>query len=108
MICRSLASAALLALSACAGPAGPCNLPAEPALPTSPTPLPPEDCGAGRLDRYLNVLPTAEVKAAIAREVGGANTRYIAPGDAVTQDYRPNRLNVELGEDGRIQRFRCG
>ena len=32
----------------------------------------------------------------------------IAPGDVVTLDFSPARLNVELGEDGRIKLFRCG
>jgi hypothetical protein len=66
------------------------------------------DCGADKLGRWLNVLPTADVKAQIAATVGKRPIRYIAPGDAVTMDYSPSRLNVELGEDGRIKRFRCG
>ena len=34
--------------------------------------------------------------------------RAINPGDMVTQDFRPDRLNIEIGEDGRIKQFRCG
>lgn len=65
-------------------------------------------CGADKLDRWLNVLPTNEVKAQIAATVGERRIRYIGPGDAVTMDFNPARLNVELGEDGRIKLFRCG
>ena len=65
-------------------------------------------CGADKLDRWLNVLPTDDVKAAISDAVGQRPIRYIAPGDAVTLDFSPSRLNVDLGEDGRIMRFRCG
>jgi len=66
------------------------------------------DCGADKLGRWLNVLPTDEVKAQIAATVGQRAIRYIGPGDAVTLDFSPTRLNAELGEDGRIKLFRCG
>ena len=65
-------------------------------------------CGADKLGRWLNVLPTDDVKAAISEAVGERPVRYIAPGDAVTMDFSPSRLNVELGADGRIKLFRCG
>ena len=48
------------------------------------------------------------MKAEISATVGERPIRYIAPGDAVTLDFSPSRLNVELGEDGRIKLFRCG
>jgi hypothetical protein len=74
------------------------------------TPAPDDDsqCGADKLGRWLNVLPTADVKAQIAAAVGQRPIRYIGPGDVVTMDFSPARLNVELGEDGRIKLFRCG
>ena len=65
-------------------------------------------CGADKLGRWLNVLPADDVKARIAAAVGERRIRYIGPGDVVTMDFSPSRLNVELGEDGRIKRFRCG
>jgi len=34
--------------------------------------------------------------------------RIIAPNSAVTLDHRPDRLNVDLDEAGRITRFWCG
>lgn len=67
-----------------------------------------DECGADALGRWLNVLPTETVKAEIADAVGHDRIRYIAPGDAVTMDLRPDRLNVETGADGRIKLFRCG
>src|SRR5690606_3567280 len=67
-----------------------------------------DGCGADRLGRYLNVLPTATIMADIATAVEHDRIRYIAPGDAVTEDFRPDRLNVETGVDGRIKLFRCG
>jgi hypothetical protein len=103
MIGRSPALAALLFLAGCAGPAGPCNIPAEPALPPVA-----DECGATGLSRYLNVTPSGEMKTAIASAAGDRPVRYIAPGDAVTMDFVASRLNAELGDDGRITRFRCG
>lgn len=67
-----------------------------------------DECGADRLARWLNALPTETVRAEIREAVGHDRIRYIAPGDMVTMDLRPDRLNVETGEDGRIKLFRCG
>lgn len=76
------------------------------------TPMPRDDddggCGADKVDRWLNVLPTDEVKANIAAEVGDRPIRFYTQGDPVTLDFIPSRLNVELGKDGRIKLFRCG
>ncbi|MGP1353844.1 MAG: I78 family peptidase inhibitor [Parasphingopyxis sp.] len=38
----------------------------------------------------------------------GLVMRVINPGDAVTQDYRPDRMNVDLDERGVITRVYCG
>ena len=99
----TLALAALALLTACAGPSGPC-----PIQDAAPVPPAADTCRAGQLGRYLGALPTADVIAAISGMAGAQNVRTIRPGDAVTMDYRENRLNVELGEDGRIRRLRCG
>lgn len=68
-----------------------------------------DTCGADKVaERWLNALPTADVKAAIAKAVGERTIRYYGEGDAITMDFSPQRLNVELGKDGRIKLFRCG
>jgi hypothetical protein len=36
------------------------------------------------------------------------DVRHIRPGDAVTEDYRTNRLNIYAGEDGLIDSISCG
>jgi hypothetical protein len=102
-VIRRAAPAALLLVAACAGPAGPCTIPAAPAPPSAT-----DECGAAQLSRYLNVSPSGEMKTAIAAAAGDRPIRYIAPDDAVTMDFVPTRLNAELGDDGRIKRFRCG
>lgn len=65
-------------------------------------------CGADKLGRWLNVLPTDDVKAEIAATVGERPIRYYTQGDPITMDFSEARLNVELGVDGRIKLFRCG
>ena len=35
-------------------------------------------------------------------------TRVIPPNSAVTQDYRPDRLNIDLDGSGKITRVWCG
>ena len=65
-------------------------------------------CGADRLGQWLGEELTDEVKAGIREAAGHNRIRYIAPGDMVTMDFRPDRLNVETGTDNRIRLFRCG
>jgi hypothetical protein len=65
-------------------------------------------CGADKLARWLNLLPTQTVKDEIAATVGERPIRYYGQGDPITMDFSPARLNVELGADGRIKLFRCG
>jgi len=35
------------------------------------------------------------------------NLRVIKPGQPVTKDFNPERLNAVIGTDGRIERFGC-
>ena len=65
-------------------------------------------CGTEKLSRWLNLLPTEPVKAEIAAAVGERPIRYYTQGAGISADFRPERLNVELGVDGRIKLFRCG
>lgn len=94
---KTLIPAAAILLTACANDSGP-----------APGPPAPDACHANELQRYLKALPTPDVMASIAAVAGEGKIRTIRPGDAVTMDFRENRLNVELGEDGRIKRLRCG
>ena len=66
--------------------------------------LPPEDaCGAPGLQNLVG-QPLAAFEA-----VGHDGTvRVIRPGQAVTMDYGPNRLNVVLDDRDRIIRINCG
>ena len=96
-----VAAPALLALAACQ----------RGRLAETP-PLPAEDaCGASEAVQALNKHPPLRwpTVAAVAAILGGNKTiRVIKRGDAVTMDYRPDRLNLELDDSGGIGRVRCG
>lgn len=125
------AACLIVSLAACQAPGADDDAPAEPtgtetaAIPApAPAPSPAStvaeagpaptdttaddsDCGADKLGRWLNVLPTEPIKADIAETVGERPIRYYTQGDPITMDFNPARLNAELGVDGRIKVFRC-
>jgi len=121
---RTLVLIASIALTACQGETDPSPtaseasnprertvpaIPGETASPSLNQAEPAADeCNADKLGRWLNLIPTPEVKDAIREAVGHDRIRYIEPGSVVTMDLRPDRLSVETGEDGRIKLFRCG
>ncbi|WP_409233823.1 I78 family peptidase inhibitor [Novosphingobium sp. MMS21-SN21R] len=65
-------------------------------------------CGASAVSRFIGASAASGVRAAIASSVGHDRIRWIKPGVAVTQDYRPDRLNVIVGSSGRVVTMRCG
>jgi hypothetical protein len=90
-------------------PAPPSDAPKPQPGAASPAPdLANGECGADKLADYVNQLPSSEAMSRIRAAVGHDRIRTIRPGDAVTMDFRPDRLNIEIGEDGRIKLFRCG
>ncbi|SFP89688.1 I78 family peptidase inhibitor [Pseudomonas borbori] len=89
------ASLALLALLAA------CSSVDKPAAPDA-------TCRAEAVPGLLGKLATAE-RVEMAREQTGAKSvRVLAPGDAATMDYNPQRLNIEIDEAELIQRISCG
>ena len=69
-----------------------------------PPPLPPEDsCGAPDL-QFLRGQP----ETVLQTMKFGVPVRIIQPGMAVTMDYNPTRLNIEIDESGNIFRISCG
>lgn len=80
--------------------------PTQPGARPSPD-LASAECGADTLGQYVNQLYTDDMLTKIRAAVGHERIRVIRPGDAVTMDYRPDRLNVEIDEDGRVRRVHC-
>ncbi len=60
-------------------------------------------CGAEGLQPLVG-----QPQSVLAAMTFAAPTRVITPGTAVTMDHRPDRLNIEVGADGRIARVYCG
>jgi hypothetical protein len=83
----SLAAAALLA--ACE----PVPAPDAPAA---------DECGA---QGYQGLI--GQPRETLTRMTFPVNTRIIGPEDAVTSDFRTDRLNIEYGANGRIDKISC-
>jgi Peptidase inhibitor I78 family len=85
-----------LGLAACQTPAPPSpdRLPPEPA---------PNECGAGGMQDLMGKHRSVFAAMTLPR-----GTRIIEPGMAITEDYGPTRLNIDLAKDGRITRVWCG
>jgi len=90
---RGLTICTLLLVAACAP---------EPQRPSLPSTL--EDtCDARRYGDLIGQDATALEKVLIMGMV-----RVIRPGDAVSQDFRPGRINFGIGSDNRINDISCG
>lgn len=70
---------------------------------TAPVPEPVEDaCGAAGLQGLVG-----QSAAVLQTMRFGQETRILRPGMAVTMDFRPDRLNIEIDADERISRVYC-
>ncbi len=87
-----LSATMLLVLAAC-----------EPIPPGPPSLPPPDACGASALQGLLG-QPASVLQA--MRFAGPV--RVIRPGMAVTMDYSPERLNIEIDAEEIIARVTCG
>jgi hypothetical protein len=62
-----------------------------------------ESCGAAGMQDLVG-----QDKAVFAAMTLPVGTRIIEPGMAITEDYSPSRLNIDLDAEGRITRVWCG
>ncbi|WP_421950331.1 I78 family peptidase inhibitor [Pelagibacterium sp.] len=96
-----LAIAATLALAACSST----TTPPDTSMP------PPVDCGAQALAGMTGqpvIGSTAQDVRVGGQAINAAGTvRVITPGMAVTQDFRPDRLNLEVDASGNLVRAYC-
>lgn len=69
--------------------------------PAPPPVLPVTECGAETLSDMIG-------KPLLALDPVPENARVIRPFEMITQDFRPERLNIELDENDVILRVRCG
>ena len=85
-----------------------------PAPDTGPPPVPPGiepyegTCAASGGAPLIGRRRSAAAEAEAKRLTGAVVVRWIAPGDAVTEDFNTGRINIEIDSRGRIVSFRCG
>lgn len=91
-------------LAACSATPPPVEAPRPPSM----VPSEATSCGAARLQSYVGQAYDAELEQAIAARSEAQRVRVIRPGQGYTMDYRPERLNIHLDAQGRIEKLRCG
>lgn len=109
-----VALAAALALGACATPPGDAAAQAQAAqagndVITATPGEAPAQCSADAAQSYIG-QDADEATVAQAKTAAGATgpVRVIKPGQAVTMDFRADRLNVEVDDGNAIVRITCG
>jgi hypothetical protein len=65
-------------------------------------------CGDGKVAGLVGKVWSESLRAETQKTSRAAALRVIAPGTVVTMDYRPDRLNIETDDQGRVTRLRCG
>lgn len=79
------------------------------ALDTPPPAAPAaHDCSAEAVPGLLGKPASAERVEQARQQSGAKRVRVLAPADAVTLDYNPQRLNIDIDEAGLIRRLSCG
>lgn len=65
-------------------------------------------CGADRLKDLTGVTLDQNVRQQIVDQSQAQQFRVLAPDTIKTMDYRENRLNINVNQQGVIQSFDCG
>ncbi|HYG04887.1 MAG TPA: I78 family peptidase inhibitor [Stenotrophomonas sp.] len=97
-----LVLAPLLALAGCTS--------SQSLQPPSPGPQISSDgqCHADRVAWAVGQPATQEVMARVWKESGAGLIRPLAPGQAATHDYKPDRINVLIDKSNIITQVNCG
>ena len=95
-----LAVAATLSLAACST--------TEPVRPGGPYPPQAMQCDAERANWALGRAATESVVEEIRAATQSRNVRVIRPGQMVTMDYSPVRVNIHVNERNAITSVTCG
>lgn len=93
----TLVAAALLGLAACAS-----QMPPPPNVPIE------TQCVAGAGAWAIGRAPTDQVVEQVRIDTRSNSVRVIHPGDAVTMDYRGDRVNIKVNERNAIVGVSCG
>ncbi|MFG6665888.1 I78 family peptidase inhibitor [Halomonas sp. HNIBRBA4712] len=107
----ALALSALL--SACATHTGTAQPPDKPDVSAPPPPRVAETatqrtCNADPIGQAVGEALTEARAQELASQSGARDVRVLPPDSVATMDYREDRLNIELDDQGRITTLRCG
>jgi hypothetical protein len=84
------------------------SLYAASALPLRAEPTAPDTCSLALTARFIGARNVAEVRSAVRQVARPHPVRWIGPGQPISLDQNPRRLNVIVDESGRIAVMRCG
>jgi hypothetical protein len=65
-------------------------------------------CDAAPVQAMVGQVATQALGTEAVRASGARTMRWIRPGEAVTMDYRTDRLNMHLDAQNRVTRITCG
>lgn len=100
VLAATLALSGTLVLAACAT-----MPPVDTGGPYPPTAM---QCDAERAHWAIGRAATAEVVEEVRAATQSRDVRVIHPGEAVTMDYRADRVNIHVNERNAITRITCG
>jgi len=66
------------------------------------------DCNVEQVQGVLGQHASAERIRQVQQQANAKTLRVLAPGDAATMDYNPQRLNIDIDESEVIIRLSCG
>lgn len=66
------------------------------------------ECKAEPAAGLVGQTPSADLGARALALTGARTIRWVLPGQAVTMDYRPDRLTVSINGDYKVERLSCG
>ncbi|HQS95313.1 I78 family peptidase inhibitor [Novosphingobium sp. 17-62-19] len=81
--------------------------PASPTA-TSSAASAPDTCNMRQAKRFTGIVYKRQVHEDLARAILHNRIRLIRPGSVITQDMRPDRINLILDDAGKIMTIRCG
>ncbi|MCK0745492.1 I78 family peptidase inhibitor [Chromohalobacter nigrandesensis] len=93
---------AVFLLAGCAGSSTPDEAPPPPSMSQD------DACGAKALNDYVGQRADGETVGQLETDSAVERVRVIRPGQAVTMDYRADRLNVKLDDEDTIVELTCG
>ena len=78
--------------------------------PMAPLPQPTGPCAVTEAmrARYVGVKFRMAMRTEVQRAANARTARLLRAGDAATMDFRPDRLNILLDDNGQIDGLRCG